>query len=438
MHRKNIGIFALLAVIVLVATLMEGNFVAAANLKTLIRDTSLYGLISIGVAAVIITGGIDLSIGSLIALCGVMMVSMINVHYVRDQTEHEVVSLVRAEAKEPLSERFPAAATLIELRPPPAGIRGGDRLVYQGVLGESTVYLLGAEDENRGRFATSDPARRLTAQVTVQVDRIAYNSPLLVIGAVLVLGALIGAIHGLLITRAHLQPFVVTLCGLLIYRGLARVWTGDDQVGLGSALVGFKAIATGAAFEFPLPLVARLSGDSDSWGDWTWIEFPVTGVLLLVVAAAAWFFLQHTVAGRHLLAVGENEQAARFSGVRTDRLIVLAYVISGTLAALAGVLFLLEWNSVQPGSSGNFYELYAIAAAVLGGCSLRGGRGAVFGVIAGAAVMRCLYKAIVVLGIEQQWEMVIIGAALLASVLFDEVMGRWRVWKLRRGTAPSN
>ena len=86
----------------------------------------------------------------------------------------------------------------------------------------------------------------------------------------------------------------------------------------------------------------------------------------------------------------------------------------------------MEWNSIQPGSSGSFYELYAIAAAVLGGCSLRGGRGAVIGVIAGAAVMRCLYKAIVVLQIPQEWEMVIIGAALLISVLFDEAVRRYR------------
>jgi len=110
----------------------------------------------------------------------------------------------------------------------------------------------------------------------------------------------------------------------------------------------------------------------------------------------------------------------------------LAYVASGFLSALTGILFLLEWNSVQPGSSGNFYELYAIAAAVLGGCSLRGGRGAVLGVIAGAAVMRCLYKAIVVLGIDQQWEMVIIGGALLSSVMLDEVMRRYAAWQQAR------
>ncbi|MEM6363396.1 MAG: ABC transporter permease, partial [Planctomycetota bacterium] len=197
-------------------------------------------------------------------------------------------------------------------------------------------------------------------------------------------------------------------------------------VGLGSALAGFKAVATGSPFSVPLPLVAFLSGTSESAFHWTWIEFPFTGVLLAIVAVMAWVFLNQTVAGRHLLATGENATAARYSGVATDRLIVSAYVVSGVLAALAGILFLLEWNSVQPGSSGSFYELYAIAAAVLGGCSLRGGRGAVLGVIAGAAVMRCLYKAIVVLGIDQQWEMVIIGGALLGSVLVDEVIRRFR------------
>ena len=152
----------------------------------------------------------------------------------------------------------------------------------------------------------------------------------------------------------------------------------------------------------------------------------MTGVLLAIVAVIAWLFLNRTVWGRHLLATGENEQAARYSGVATAKLITFAYVVCGLLSGLAGILFMLEWNSIQPGSSGSFYELYAIAAAVLGGCSLRGGRGAIIGVIAGAAVMRCLYKAIVVLGIPQEWEMVIIGAALLLSVLVDEAVRVYR------------
>jgi ribose transport system permease protein len=248
---------------------------------------------------------------------------------------------------------------------------------------------------------------------------------------VLTFAATIGAIHGLLITRGNLQPFVVTLCGLLIYRGMARVMTGDNQVGLLGALPEFKARFTGAVFQLPVPFVDRIGSSEASWFDLSWIEIPFSGLIMMVVAVLGWIFLNRTVWGRHLLATGENEKAARYSGVRTKSLTVFAYVVCSFLAGLTGILFTLELNSVQPGSTGSFYELYAIAAAVLGGCSLRGGRGAILSVIAGAAVMRCLYKAIVVLGISQEWEMVIIGAALLAAVSLDEIVLRWTALKRR-------
>lgn len=418
MSLKNVGIFVLLIAIVIITASINGNFVAPANLKTLIRDTSLYGLISIGVAMVIITGGIDLSIGSLIALCGVTLVQVINIHYEPSDYQSEIVE-VRAEAEGALDR--PA----LRLKDPPPSVRDGDRLVYRGTTGESSIHVYrSVRDGDQLWIESRDALRLLRPGIPIRLERIEYTPPLLACGIVLALAAGLGWLHGVLITRANLQPFIVTLCGLLIYRGLARVWTGDDQVGLLSALSDFKATMTGAAFHVPLPVIGKVSGESDSWGDIVWIDFPLTGVLLAIVALAAWLFLNRTVWGRHLLATGENEPAARYSGVPTQRLITLAYVVSGLLAGLAGILFLFEWNSVQPGSSGTFYELYAIAAAVLGGCSLRGGRGAVIGVIAGAAVMRCLYKAIVVLGIPQQWEMVIIGAALLAGVLVDEIVRR--------------
>ena len=421
MHIKNLGIFALLIAIIVIATLLNGNFVSPANVKTLIRDTSLYGLISIGVAMVIITGGIDLSIGSLVALCGVMLVQVINVHFERDAFQSEIV---RVAVDPPPSLEYSA----MQLRDPPPELRDGDRLIYRGTTGEAfiNVYRLTNADgqawvESRDslvQFANVSP----DAPIAVQLDRIQYTPPLIACAAVIVFAAFLGWIHGTLVTRMNLQPFVVTLCGLLIYRGLARVWTGDDQVGLMSALTDFKATVTGAAFEIPVPLIGKISGQTESYAEIVWVDFPVTGLLLAVVTVVAWLYLNRTVWGRHLLATGENEQAARYSGINTSRLVTLAYAVCGALAGLAGILFTLEWNSVQPGSTGNFYELYAIAAAVLGGCSLRGGRGAIIGVIAGAAVMRCLYKAIVVLGIPQEWEMVIIGAALLSSVLFDELL----------------
>ena len=420
MQLKNIGIFALLIAIIVIASLKNGNFVAPANLKTLIRDTSLYGLISIGVAMVIITGGIDLSIGSMIALCGVMLVQVINVHYVPSDFQSTI-----AEVQSGQDGKLGSPA--LRLADPPPDLRDGDRLTYRSTTGSSSLNVRSVLQIDDQRWVrTYGNLRTIRPGTTVGLETIAYTHPLLACSLVLAFAALLGWLHGALITKANLQPFVVTLCGLLIYRGLARVWTGDDQIGLGSALADFKSTVTGAAFQFPLPGIGKISGNSESFADLVWIDFPVTGVLLAVVATGAWLFLNRTVWGRHLLATGENEQAARYSGVSTSKLITLSYVVCGFLSGLAGILFILEWNSVQPGSSGSFYELYAIAAAVLGGCSLRGGRGAVIGVIAGAAVMRCLYKAIVVLQIPQEWEMVIIGAALLMSVLFDEAIRRYR------------
>ena len=117
-------------------------------------------------------------------------------------------------------------------------------------------------------------------------------------------------------------------------------------------------------------------------------------MFLLVVAIISAVFLNRTIYGRYLLALGNSEEAARYSGINTGRMPILAYVISSTLAGFGGVLFVLDVNSAQPVDFGNFYELYAIAAAVLGGCSLRGGVGTIFGVIIGAALMQVLRNMI--------------------------------------------
>ena len=419
MRLKNAGIFLLLLVIVVVATSINGSFADPANVRTLVRDTSLYGLISIGVAFVIITGGIDLSIGSLIALSGVLLVQVIDVDY-RATGFRTVIAETRPQVTEPF--QWPA----LRLQDPLPDVNEGDRLTYQGFAGQQSVTVAGTRQVGDQTWVEiRGPLQLLRAGIPVGLTQITHRNPWLACLIVLLVAAAIGLLHGVLVTWGNLQPFVVTLCGLLIYRGIARVRTHDDQVGLLSAVPDFKAALTGTAFPIPLPLIGRISGRTDAWYQLTWIDFPVTGVLLVVVATLAWLFLNRTVYGRHLLALGQNEQAARYSGVATRRLTILAYVVCSSLAGLAGILFTLDWNSVQPGVSGTFYELYAIAAAVLGGCSLRGGQGALVGVIAGAAVMRCLYKAIAVLGIRQEWEMVIIGLALLAGVVFDEAFRRF-------------
>ena len=313
--KKILGITGLLVFVCVFTAIKNPQFLDAYNIQNTIRWTSLFGILSIGVSFVIITGGIDLSIGSTVGLTGCLL-----------------------------------AWTLTQK--------------HWGV-GVSLTTVLGC-------------------------------------------AVLIGLAHGLLITKMKLQPFVVTLCGLLIYRGAARYITNDQSQGFGNDFEGLRRIANG---KIPLPF-------SDTF------TLPAPFVTMLVVAVAAAIFLNLTIYGRYLLALGRNETAARYSGINTDRMVILAYVICSVLGGIGGILFSLDLNSVQPSGLGEFYELYAIAAAVLGGCSLRGGEGTILGVIIGAAVLRVLYNAINILGIATHLEFAIIGLVILAGVIVDELVKR--------------
>lgn len=309
--KKILGILGLLLAIFVVTWIVEPKFASAYNLQNIIRWTSLFGIISIGVAFVIITGGIDLSIGSLIGLVGCLLPMLLAAGY----------------------------------------------------------------------------------------------APALALVVVVALSLAIGLMHGLLITRLGLQPFVVTLCGLLFYRGFARWLTHDQVQGFGSSYEGLRQLAIGKV---------ALGG----------FALPIPFFLLVLAGILAALFLNRTIWGRYLLALGRNETAARYSGIQIERMKILAYVLCSGTAGLGGILFALDVNSVQPAAHGNFYELYAIAAAVLGGCSLRGGEGSILGVVIGAAVMRLLYNAINVSGIPTQLEFAIIGAVILAGVIADELIRR--------------
>jgi ribose transport system permease protein len=313
--KKTIGITVLLVLVCVLTAIKQPNFFAPYNAGNLIRFVSMFAILGIGAALVIITGGIDLSIGSVVGLVGVTL----------------------------------------------AWLLGNQGWSVPAALAACTALALG-----------------------------------------------IGLFHGLLITQLKLQPFVVTLCGLLIYRGMARSLTNDQTVGFGSSFDGLRYLANGQ-----IPIM----------GDY-WLPVPLLALVVVGVVTAV--FLNLTVWGRHMLATGRNEEAARYSGLRTSRYIILAYVLCSLLAGLGGVLFALYVNTVQPDNQGNFYELYGIAAAVLGGCSLRGGEGSVLGVIVGAALMRVLTNAVGVLGLKNQWEFAIIGIVILLAVIVDEVLRRAR------------
>jgi ribose transport system permease protein len=314
--KKSYGIIGLWIVICVTTSIINPQFLTAYNLQNTLRWSSLFAIISIGAAFVIITGGIDLSIGSVI-----------------------------------------------------------------GLVGSLLPWLM----VERG---WSVPAALITTMLVS-------------------LG--IGLFHGLLITKMRLQPFIVTLCGLLFYRGFARWLTGDQTMGFKTDYEGLRNMAT---FNIPLPFTESFA-------------FPISFVLMLTLAVAAAVVLNHTIFGRYMLALGRNEEAARYSGINTDRMIIMAYVICSLAAGFGGILFALDVNSVQPASFGSFYELYAIAAAVLGGCSLRGGQGSILGVVIGAAVMRVLYNAINLLRIPTTLEFSIIGIVILGGVIVDELARRY-------------
>jgi ribose transport system permease protein len=145
---------------------------------------------------------------------------------------------------------------------------------------------------------------------------------------------------------------------------------------------------------------------------------------MIVVGVVMWLMLHRSVYGRHLFAVGRNEEAARYSGIQSRSVITIAYVISGGLAGVAAILIAFYTNSVSPSSHGNFYELYAIAAAVLGGCSLRGGEGSIVGIVIGTALLQVLRNLVNLLDIPGSLDFAVMGAVILIGVIADASLSR--------------
>jgi ribose transport system permease protein len=202
-----------------------------------------------------------------------------------------------------------------------------------------------------------------------------------------------------------MQPFVVTLCGLLIYRGAARYYMNDATIGFGYA-GGFETLewlASGRSFGVPH----------------TFIAFVVVAIVMGIV-------LHRSVFGRYLFAVGKNEEAARYSGIPTSLVIASAYVISGALAGLSAVFLAFYTYSIQPSAHGSFYELYGIAAAVLGGCSLRGGEGSIMGIALGAVLLQVLQNLVNLLGIPTSLNFAVMGTVILLGVLTDQQLQKRR------------
>lgn len=220
----------------------------------------------------------------------------------------------------------------------------------------------------------------------------------------LAFGALIGAVHGVLVCHVRLQPFMVTLCSLLVFRSVARGLTSDQSRAFHQReLPGFFVLGNSMPLGVPLPV---------------WI---LAGVLLVLLV-----FMHATVHGRYLYAIGYNLEAARFSGVRIHSLRIFTFTLGGFLAGLAGLVEASKLQNVAPSSAGIAYELHGITAAVLGGCALRGGQGSLIGVVVGASVLKVLRDMIVFLGLGTHWADAVIGVVLLCAVVADALVKRRR------------
>lgn len=312
--RTFIALFLVLAYF----SVMAPNFLSMANMIILVKHVSIYAFLAIGMTFVIITGGIDLSVGSIVGLAGM--------------------------------------------------VAGG--LIYNGL---HIPFL----------------------NVTVY-----FHLPMVIL-ITLAVGVLCGAFSGFLVTRFKVAPFIATLGMLYIARGTALLLSDGKTF---PNLVGSEELGNTG---FP-------------WlGSGTILGVPVSICILIVLGLAAAYIAGRTPLGRHIYSVGGNERAALLSGVRVDRVKLFVYMFSGFCSAIAGLIIASQLVASHP-ASGEMFELTAIAAAVLGGTSLAGGRGTIGGTIIGAFVIGVLGDGMVMMGVSAFWQMVIKGIVIVAAVVVDQ------------------
>ncbi|EIU7611402.1 ribose ABC transporter permease [Vibrio vulnificus] len=296
------SLIALLFLIVVVSFL-NPNFFTVDNILNILRQTSVNAIIAVGMTLVILTAGIDLSVGSVLALCGAF------------------------------------AASLVAMEVP----------------------------------------------------------VLIAVPTALLAGAALGAISGVIIAKGKVQAFIATLVTMTLLRGVTMVYTDGRPISTGftDTADAFAWFGTGYALGIPVPV----------W-------------LMIIVFAAAWYLLNHTRFGRYVYALGGNESATRLSGINVDKVKIGVYAICGLLAALAGIIVTSRLSSAQP-TAGMGYELDAIAAVVLGGTSLMGGKGRIMGTLIGALIIGFLNNALNLLDVSSYYQMIAKAAVILLAVMVD-------------------
>ncbi|WP_199670750.1 MULTISPECIES: ribose ABC transporter permease [unclassified Rummeliibacillus] len=298
---QKLGPLLGLLLIIIIISFMSPSFLTATNIFNVLRQVSISALIAFGMTFVILTGGIDLSVGSTLALTGAI----------------------------------------------------------------SAGLLAGGMD------------------------------PFLAMLIGLLLGAVLGAVNGFIIAKGKVAPFIATLATMTIYRGLTLVYTDGKPVsGLGDSLA-FQMFGKGYFLGIPVPVIT-----------------------MLIAFLVLYFILRKTTFGRRVYAIGGNEEASRLSGINVDRITIAVYSLTGMLAALSALILTSRLNSAQP-TAGQSYELDAIAAVVLGGTSLTGGRGWIFGTLVGALIIGVLNNGLNLIGVSSFFQQVVKGVVILIAVLID-------------------
>jgi len=292
-----------LILLIIVVSFMNEYFFTVDNLLNILRQTSVIAILAAGMTLVILTAGIDLSVGSILALCGAFAASMISM---------EVPVLIAV-----------------------------------------PVSLLG--------------------------------------------GAALGSIAGVIIAKGKVQAFIATLVTMTLLRGVTMVYTDGRPISTGFTDVAdsFAWFGTGYLFGVPVPV----------W-------------LMVGVFSGIWYLLNHTRFGRYIYALGGNESATLLSGINVDRIKIGVYSVCGLLSALAGIIITSRLSSAQP-TAGMGYELDAIAAVVLGGTSLAGGKGRIMGTLIGALIIGVLNNALNLLDVSSYYQMIVKAVVILLAVLVD-------------------
>jgi ribose transport system permease protein len=255
-------------------------------------------------------------------------------------------------------------------------------------IGMTLVIISGGIDLSVG------PAAALAAVLSATLLMAGYPVPMVIFTA-LIIGVSCGLLNGVLIAYAGLQPFIVTLGTLSLFRALALIYTGGNPVL--SLPSNYRQVFTSQILGLPVPVI-------------------VVGVL----AVLATVLLNKTPLGEYILAVGGNEEAARVSGVPIERTKVLTYMLSGGLASLAAVILMARLGAAEP-TLGNLWELEAIAASAIGGASLMGGKGSIFGTILGAIVLGAMRNGLTLLNVQAFYQLLATGIIIILAMLVDRL-----------------